>query len=55
MTSPRADGMSLADPLGDLGADTDLGRLVHRVRQEQLPWVVVSSHAISTSAPISPP
>jgi hypothetical protein len=48
MTNRRADGKGPAvDLLDDLGADTDLGRLVHRVRQERLPWVVVSSHAIA--------
>ena len=38
--------MTTADLLDDLGADTDLARLVRRVCQEQLPWVVVSSGAI---------
>lgn len=38
--------MTAADLLDDLGPDTDLARLVRRVCQEQLPWVVVSSRAI---------
>jgi hypothetical protein len=33
--------------LDELGADTDLTRLVQRVCREQLPWVVVSSGAIA--------
>jgi len=36
-----------ADLLDDLGADTDLARLVRRVCQEQLPWVIVSGAAIA--------
>jgi hypothetical protein len=42
--------MTPADLLDDLGADTDLARLVRLVRRvcrEQLPWVVVSSRAIA--------
>ena len=39
--------MTTADLLDDLGADTDLARLVHRVCQDQLPWVVVSSAAVT--------
>jgi hypothetical protein len=39
--------MTTADLLDDLGADTDLARLVHRVCQYQLPWVVVSSAAVT--------
>jgi hypothetical protein len=39
--------MTTADLLDDLGADTDLARLVHRVCQDQLPWVVVSSGAVA--------
>jgi len=39
--------MTTADLLDDLGADTDLARLVRRVSQEQLPWVVVSSAAVT--------
>lgn len=39
--------MTTADLLDDLGADTDLARLVRRVCQDQLPWVVVSSTAVA--------
>lgn len=39
--------MTTADLLDDLGADTDLARLVQRVCQYQLPWVVVSSAAVA--------
>jgi hypothetical protein len=39
--------MTTADLLDDLGADTDLARLVWRVCQDQLPWVVVSSAAVA--------
>jgi hypothetical protein len=39
--------MTTADLLDDLGADTDLARLVRRVCQDQLPWVVVSSAAVA--------
>jgi hypothetical protein len=39
--------MTTADLLDDLGADTDLARLVNRVCQCQLPWVVVSSAAVA--------
>ena len=39
--------MTTADLLDDLGTDTDLARLVHRVCQDQLPWVVVSSAAVA--------
>jgi hypothetical protein len=40
--------MTAADLLDELGADTNLARLVRRVCQEQLPWVVVSSAAVSS-------
>jgi len=39
--------MTTADLLDDLGADTELAGLVHRVCQYQFPWVVVSSAAIA--------
>lgn len=39
--------MTTADLLDDLGPDTDLARLVRRVHQDQLPWVVVSSAAVT--------
>jgi hypothetical protein len=39
--------MTTADLLDDLGADNDLARLVRRVCQDQLPWVVVSSAAVA--------
>jgi len=39
--------MTTTDLLDDLGADTDLARLVRRVCQDQLPWVVVSSGAVA--------
>jgi hypothetical protein len=40
--------VTAADLLEELGADTDLARLIHRVCQEQLPWVVVSSGAVAS-------
>jgi hypothetical protein len=39
--------MMTTELLDDLGADTSLAHLVHRVCQDQLPWVVVSSTAIA--------
>ena len=39
--------MTATDLLDELGADTDLTRLVRRVCQEQIPWVVVSSAAVA--------
>ena len=39
--------MTTPELLDGLGEDTDLARLVHRVGQERLPWVVVSSGAIA--------
>jgi hypothetical protein len=39
--------MTTKDLLDDLGADTDLARLVRRVSRDQLPWVVVSSAAVT--------
>jgi hypothetical protein len=39
--------MTTMELLDDLGADTDLARLVRRVCQDQVPWVVVSSAAVA--------
>ena len=39
--------MTTADLLADLGSDTDLAVLVRRVCDDQLPWVVVSSAAVT--------
>ena len=45
--SARPGPTTAADLLDDLGADTDLGRLVRRVSEERLPWVVVSGAAVT--------
>ena len=39
--------MTTSDLLSDLGPDSDLARLVQRVTRDQLPWVVVSSAAVT--------
>lgn len=39
--------MTTTDLLSDLGSDSDLARLVQRVTHDQLPWVVVSSAAVT--------
>jgi hypothetical protein len=39
--------MTTADLLTDLGPNSDLARLVQRVTHDQLPWVVVSSAAVT--------
>ena len=39
--------MTSTDLLIDLGRTSDLARLVERVARDQLPWVVVSSAAVT--------
>ena len=39
--------MTTAELLADLGPETDLALLVRRVCRDQLPWVVVSSAALT--------
>jgi hypothetical protein len=39
--------MTTPDLLTDLGADTDLARLVRRVCEHGLPWVVVTRAALA--------
>jgi hypothetical protein len=39
--------MTTSDLLDDLGTNTDLARLVQRVCEYRLPWVVVSSAAVT--------
>ena len=39
--------MTTGDLLIDLVSNSDLARLVQRVTQEQLPWVVVSGAAVT--------
>ena len=39
--------MTSTDLLTDLGSDSDLGRLVERVARDRMPWVVVSSAAVT--------
>jgi hypothetical protein len=39
--------MTTSDLLTDLGSDSDLARLVRRVTHDRLPWVVVSSAAVT--------
>jgi hypothetical protein len=38
--------MTTADLLTDLRSNSDLARLVQRVTEDRLPWVVVSSAAV---------
>jgi len=40
--------MTTSDLLSDLGADSELARLVQRVTHDRLPWVVVSGAAVTT-------
>jgi hypothetical protein len=39
--------MTTPDLLADLGADTDLARLVRRVCEDELPWVVATRAALA--------
>jgi hypothetical protein len=39
--------MTTSDLLTDLGPASDLARLVERVTSDQLPWVVVSTTAVT--------
>jgi hypothetical protein len=39
--------MTSTDLLTDLGSSSDLAGLVERVARDQLPWVVVSSAAVT--------
>ena len=39
--------MTSTDLLTDLGRSSDLAQLVERVARDQLPWVVVSSAAVT--------
>ena len=39
--------MTTSDLLSDLGPGSELARLVERVTSDQLPWVVVSTTAVT--------
>ena len=39
--------MTTADLLEDLGARSDLARLVERVNRERVPWIVVPAAAVT--------